>query len=240
MGNYEIITQTSFTMKEMAALIDHSMLVPFASKADLDTFLRQVVDYDFKVCCLNNSNTEYAANKLAGTDHIIATVVAFPFGALSPDSKAAEIEQAIKKGAGAIDIVSNIGAIKSAEWDLVYRDFVACAEMANKYGIKVKAINETCYLTAEEIIKSCAVAKKAGLEFVKTSTGFGIFGYYSMANLHDIKLMKKVVGTDMGVKASGPIGDYETAVAFLNAGASRLGSRRGIDILKGCSDYCGD
>ena len=236
-NKYETISQESFTMNELAALIDHSLLTPFTTRSDLDRFLSEIVDYNFQVACLNNVNTEYGANKLAGTGAIVATVVAFPFGALAPDAKAAEVENAIKKGAGTIDIVCNIGAIKSAEWDLVYRDMAECAEMSHKYDRTIKAILETCYLTREEIAETCKIAKKAGMDYVKTSTGFATAGFISLATIGEVKLMKSIVGMDMGVKASGPIGDYDTAVALIHAGAHRIGSRKGVELLKGCSDY---
>lgn len=230
---YEIITQKDFTMKEMAALIDYSLLVPYASQQEVEKFLKDAKDYEFKVVFVNNSYIAMAARALAGSDITVASVAAFPFGALTPENKAAEVESAIKLGAGTIDIVTNIGALKSADWDLSYRDMASCAEAAHKHGIEIKVILECCYLTREEIVKGCQIAKKAGLDYVKTSTGFGT----SAAVLGDVKLMKATVGEDMGVKAAGPIGDYETAVAMLHAGAQRLGSRRGIDILKGCPDW---
>lgn len=230
---YRIITQKDFSVKEMAALIDFSMLVPYASQQEMEKFLKDTQVYGFKVACVNNSYTAMAARAFAGTDIKVATVVAFPFGALTPENKAAEVESAIKLGAGAIDIVTNIGALKSADWDLSYRDMASCAEAAHKHGIEIKVILECCYLTRDEIVKGCQIAQKAGLDYVKTSTGFGT----SAAVLGDVKLMKTIVGEDMGVKAAGPIGDYETAVAMLHAGAQRLGSRRGIDILKGCPDW---
>ena len=237
MSKYQTITQPDFTMDEMAAFIDHSLLTPFVSKKDLDAFLQDVIKYKFKACAINNSNTEYCANKLAGSSTIVAPAVAFPFGVLAPDVKAAEVASAIKMGAGEIDIVSNIGAAKSGDWELYYRDCAACAEVAHKAGLIIKVIIETCYLTKEEKIKCCEVAKKAGMDFVKTSTGFGVSGFTSTATLGDVKLMKSVVGMDMGVKASGPIGDYDTAVAMINAGAHRIGSRNGVSILMGCTDY---
>jgi deoxyribose-phosphate aldolase len=239
MGRYETITQTSFTMKELAALIDHSLLSPFISQKDIDAFIDEVKDYHFKVAAVNNSYIEYCANKLAGTGAVVDAAVSFPFGVLSPDAKASEIEFAIKKGAGEIDAVCNIGAVKSADWELLYRDMASCVEVAHKHGLIIKTVIETCYLTADEKIKTCEIAKKAGMDYVKTSTGFGTGGIVSIATLGDVKLMKRTVGEDMRVKASGPIADYDTAVALINAGAHRLGSRKGVDILKGCSDYRG-
>jgi deoxyribose-phosphate aldolase len=230
---YEIITQKDFTMKEMAALIDYSLLVPYASQQEVEKFLKDAKAYEFKVVFVNNSYIAMAAQALAGSDITVASVAAFPFGALTPENKAAEVESAIKLGAGVIDIVTNIGALKSADWDLVFRDMASCAAVAHKCGIEIKVILECCYLTRDEIIKGCQIAQKAGLDYVKTSTGFGT----SAAVLGDVKLMKSTIGEEMGVKAAGPIGDYETAVAMLHAGAQRLGSRRGIDILRGCPDW---
>jgi deoxyribose-phosphate aldolase len=230
---YEVFTQKDFTVKEMAALIDYSLLVPYTSQNEMKQFLKNTKDYGFKVACVNNCYTELAAIEFSGTDITVATVAAFPFGALTPQNKAAEVLSAIKLGAGAIDIVANIGALKSADWELAYKDMALCVEVAHKHDIMIKVILECCYLTREEIIKGCEIAKKAGMDYVKTSTGFGS----GAAILGDVKLMKQTVGTDMGVKAAGPIGDYETAAAMLHAGAQRLGSRRGIDILMGCPDW---
>ena len=237
MDKYETITKKSFTMEELAKLIDHSLLTPFTTRKDIDNFLDEIISYGFKVGCVNNCYMEYCVKKLEGKDAIIAGVVAFPFGALAPDAKAAEVENCINKGAGTIDVVSNIGAIKSAEWDLVYEDMARCVEVAHKYELSIKSIIETCYLSQDEKIKSCSIAKKAGMDYVKTSTGFGTGGLISTAYIGDIKLMKQVVGTDMGVKAAGPIWDYDTAVALINAGAHRIGSRKGVELLKGCTDY---
>jgi len=230
---YEVFTQKDFTVKEMASLIDYSLLVPYTSAGEMKAFLDNAKKYGFKVICVNNNYTAMAQKGLEGTGITTATVVAFPFGALTPENKAAEVEGAIRLGAGAIDIVANIGALKSADWDLAYKDMSYCVEAAHKHNISIKVILECCYLTREEIIKGCEIAKKAGMDYVKTSTGFGT----SAAVLGDVKLMKQMVGVEMGVKAAGPIGDYETAVAMLHAGAQRLGSRRGIDILKGCPDW---
>lgn len=229
---YPITTKTDFTRAEMAALIDHSLLVPYTSEADMDRFLREVRDNGFKVACVNNCYTKKAADFFRGTDIKVATVVAFPFGALDPASKAAEVTRSIDLGAGTIDIVSNIGAIKSHNWALLLDDYGACVQAAHSRGITIKAILECCYLTDEEKVRACEVAMEAGMDFVKTSTGFGS----GAATLGDVKLMKSVVGEKLGVKAAGPIGDYETARAMLMIGADRIGSRRGMDILAGCPD----
>lgn len=234
MAKYETITKKDFTVKEMTSILEHSLLVPYASQDDVRVFIENDVKrYGFKICCLNNCNVELGAKLLAGTDVIIDTGIAFPFGTLTPECKEAEIERAIGLGAGEIDIVTNIGAIKSADWDLVYRDMSICADKIHSYGKVAKVILECCYLTKEEIVKGCEIAMKAGMDYVKTSTGFGP----SAAILGDVALMKKVVGDDFGVKPAGPIGDYETAVAMINAGAHRIGSRRSVEILHGCTDW---
>jgi len=230
--SYPITTKTEFTRSEMAALIDHSLLVPYTSEEEMDRFLNEVKDNGFKVACVNNCYTKKAAEFFKGTDIKVATVVAFPFGALDPESKAAEVERAIALGAGTIDIVSNIGAIKSHNWDLLREDYGQCVKVAHSHGISIKAIIECCYLTDEEKVKACEIAMETGMDYVKTSTGFGS----GAAILGDVKLMKQVVGDKLGVKAAGPIADYETARAMLMIGADRLGSRRGMDILAGCPD----
>ncbi len=240
MSQYEIITQTSFTMKQLASFIDHSLLSPFVSRQDIDTFIAEVKHYEFKAAAVNNSYVEYCAERLSGTGTVVDAAVSFPFGALAPDSKASEVELSIKKGAREIDVVCNIGAIKSADWELLYKDMASCVEVAHKYGLLIKSVIETCYLTMDEKIKTCEIARKANMDYVKTSTGFGTSGIVSIATPDDIKLMKRIVGTDMRVKASGPIADYDTAVAMINAGAHRIGSRKGVELLKGCTDYHGE
>ncbi|MDY3618636.1 deoxyribose-phosphate aldolase [Agathobaculum sp.] len=230
--NYPITTKTDFSRAEMAAKIDHSMLVPYTTEAEIDQFLHEVRDNGFKVACVNNCYTKKAAEFFRGTDIKVATVVAFPFGALEPASKAAEVERSIALGAGTIDIVSNIGAIKSHDWALLREDYAACAAAAHGHGITIKAILECCYLTDAEKIRACEIAMETGMDYVKTSTGFGT----GAAILGDVKLMKDVVGEKLGVKAAGPIADYQTARAMLMIGADRLGSRRGMDILRGCPD----
>lgn len=233
MAKYEVYTQDDFKMSELAPLIDHSLLAPTSTEQELKDFVDGAVKYGFKVVCVNNSNTAKCVELLKGTDISVATVVAYPFGALSPRSKAIEVENAIAEGATIVDMVINIGAVKSGNWDRVYEEMCLCEKAAHKHGVEIKVILECCYLTDEEKVKASELAKKAGLDFVKTSTGYGP----TSAVLGDVILMKNTVGTDMGVKASGPIGDYATAVAMLKAGASRIGSRRGIDILKGCPDW---
>lgn len=229
---YPVTDKTEFTRAEMAALIDHSLLVPYTSEAEMDRFLHEVRDNGFKVACVNNCYTKKAAEFFRGTDIEVATVVAFPFGALDPESKAAEVARSIALGANTIDIVSNIGAIKSHDWGLLRQDYQTCAEVAHKQGVTIKVILECCYLENSEKVKACEIAMETGMDFVKTSTGFGT----GAAVLGDVKLMKSVVGDRMGVKAAGPIADYETARAMLMIGADRLGSRRGMDILAGCPD----
>lgn len=230
---YEIFTQPDFTVKEMAALIDHSLLMPYTSQKEMDAFLDEIKRYGFKVACVNNSYVEYAAKVLAGTGASVTCTVAFPFGQLAPEVKAREVEDTIKRGAAAVDVVMNIGAAKSGDWDLLYKDMSLCAEAAHKQNVSIKSILEVCYLTDAEIVKACQTAIKAGMDFVKTSTGYGT----NTALLGNVKLMKDTVGTDMGVKASGPIGNYYTARAMLYAGAQRLGYRAGVDILRGCPDW---
>ena len=235
MMSYPITTKTDFTRAEMAALIDHSLLVPYTTEAEMDRFLLEVRDNGFKVACVNNCYTKKASEFLKGTDITVATVVAFPFGALAPAFKAAEVKRSIALGAGTIDIVSNIAAIKSHNWDLLRADYNECVEAAHNRGISIKAILECCYLTDEEKVKACEIAMECGMDYVKTSTGFGS----GAAVLGDVKLMKDVVGDKMGVKAAGPIADYQTARAMLMIGADRLGSRRGMDILAGCPSDVG-
>ena len=153
--------------------------------------------------------------------------IGFPLGANTSDVKAFETKDAIQKGAGEVDMVINVGALKSKNYDLVERDIRAVVEAAN--GTLVKVILETCLLTDEEKVKACQLAQKAGADFVKTSTGFSTGG----ATVEDVALMRKTVGPDMGVKASGGARSYEDALAFIEAGATRIGTSAGVAIMKG-------
>ena len=207
--------------------IDHTLLKPDASQEQIETLIEEAKKYDFASVCVNPTWVNFAAQALKATDVKVCTVIGFPLGANTPELKAFETSDAIQNGANEIDMVINIGALKSRNFDLVERDIRAVVEAAK--GTLVKVIIETCLLTDDEKVKACQIAQKAGADFVKTSTGFSTGG----ATVRGVALMRKTVGPDMGVKASGGARSYEDALAFIEAGATRIGASSGVAIMEG-------
>ena len=207
--------------------IDHTLLKPDASQEQIETLIEEAKKYDFASVCVNPTWVNFAAQALKATDVKVCTVIGFPLGANTPELKAFETSDAIRNGANEVDMVINIGALKSRNFDLVERDIRAVVEAAK--GTLVKVIIETCLLTDDEKVKACQLAQKAGADFVKTSTGFSTGG----ATVADVALMRKTVGPDMGVKASGGARSYEDALAFIKAGATRIGASSGVAIMEG-------
>lgn len=207
--------------------IDHTLLKPDASQEQIMNLIEEATEHDFASVCVNPTWVAFAAQALKGTDVKVCTVIGFPLGANTPEVKAFEAEDAIQNGADEIDMVINIGALKSQDYELVEKDIQAVVEAAK--GILVKVIIETCLLTDDEKVKACQIAQKAGADFVKTSTGFSIGG----ATVADVALMRKTVGPNMGVKASGGARSYEDALAFIKAGATRIGASSGVAIMEG-------
>ena len=207
--------------------IDHTLLKPDASQEQIETLIEEAKKYDFASVCVNPTWVSFAAQALKATDVKVCTVIGFPLGANTPELKAFETSDAIQNGANEIDMVINIGALKSRNFDLVERDIRAVVEAAK--GTLVKVIIETCLLTDDEKVRACQLAQKAGADFVKTSTGFSTGG----ATVADVALMRKTVGPDMGVKASGGARSYEDALAFIKAGATRIGASSGVAIMEG-------
>lgn len=207
--------------------IDHTLLKPDASQEQIETLIEEAKKYDFASVCVNPTWVNFAAQSLKGTDVKVCTVIGFPLGANTPELKAFETSDAIRNGVNEIDMVINIGALKSQNFDLVEKDIRAVVEAAK--GTLVKVIIETCLLTDDEKVKACQIAQKAGADFVKTSTGFSTSG----ATVADVALMRKTVGPDMGVKASGGARSYEDALAFIEAGATRIGASSGVAIMEG-------
>ena len=197
--------------------IDHTLLKPDASQEQIETLIEEAKKYDFASVCVNPTWVSFAAQALKATDVKVCTVIGFPLGANTPELKAFETSDAIQNGANEVDMVINIGALKSRNFDLVERDIRAVVEAAK--GTLVKVIIETCLLTDDEKVKACQIAQKAGADFVKTSTGFSTGG--------------ATVGPDMGVKASGGARSYEDALAFIKAGATRIGASSGVAIMEG-------
>ena len=211
--------------KTIASMIDHTLLKPEATPAQIEKLCAEAAEYHFASVCVNPVYIPLAARLLKGTGVKVCCVVGFPLGAIAPEQKAAEAASCAAMGAEELDMVIHVGAAKAGDWALVQRDIEGVVKAAA--GHTVKVIIETCLLTDEEKVKACEAAKAAGAHFVKTSTGFSTGG----ATTHDIALMRKTVGPEMGVKASGGIRDYETAMAMIEAGANRIGASAGIAIV---------
>lgn len=211
--------------KTIASMIDHTLLKPEAAPAQVEKLCAEAAEYHFASVCVNPVYIPLAARLLKDTGVKVCCVVGFPLGAIAPEQKAAEAASCAAMGAEELDMVIHIGAAKAGDWALVQRDIEGVVKAAA--GRTVKVIIETCLLTDEEKVKACEAAKAAGAHFVKTSTGFSTGG----ATTHDIALMRKTVGPEMGVKASGGIRDYATAMAMIEAGANRIGASAGIEIV---------
>ena len=211
--------------KTIASMIDHTLLKPEATPAQVEKLCAEAAEYHFASVCVNPVYIPLAARLLDGTGGKGCCVVGFPLGAIAPEQKAAEAASCAAMGAEELDMVIHVGAAKAGDWALVQRDIAGVVKAAA--GRTVKVIIETCLLTDEEKVKACEAAKAAGADFVKTSTGFSTGG----ATTHDIALMRKTVGPEMGVKASGGIRDYATAMAMIEAGANRIGASAGIEIV---------
>ncbi len=207
--------------------IDHTVLKQDAVKADIIKLCNEAVENDFASVCINPFWIPVAKEILKGTGVDVCTVIGFPLGANATATKAFETKQAIQDGATEIDMVINVGALKDKEYDVVYNDIKAVVDAAN--GTLVKVIIETCLLTDEEKVKACELSVKANAHFVKTSTGFSTGG----ATKEDIALMRKTVGPNVGVKASGGVRTPEDFTAMIEAGATRIGTSSGIKLLAG-------
>lgn len=212
--------------RELAKLIDHTLLKPDATRAQIIKLCREAAEYQFKSVCVNPFWVAEAVSQLQGTPVVVAAVIGFPLGATLSVLKAREAEEVIRAGAKELDMVQNIGALKSGETELVLADIRAVVEVARGKAL-VKVILETGLLTEEEKMAACRIAVQAGADFVKTSTGFGT----GAATEADIALMRQTVGSNVGVKASGGIRTYETALAMIKAGANRIGASCGVALV---------
>ena len=216
------------TASEMVKYIDHTVLKPEADQTAFDKLCEEAGEYRFKAVCVNSNRVWYVAKKLHGTGVEICSVVGFPLGAMDSRAKAFEAQVAVENGATELDMVMNIGALKSGDIKTVEKDIQAVRTAVPRPAI-LKVIIETCLLSDEEKVMACKLAKNAGADFVKTSTGFSTGG----AVAKDIALMRKTVGPDMGVKASGGIKNWSDAISMIEAGASRLGVSSGVAIIQG-------
>jgi deoxyribose-phosphate aldolase len=212
----------------VSAMIDHTLLKPDATRADIEKLCREAAEFHFATVCVNPAWVATAAALLRGTGVGVCSVVGFPLGATTADVKNYETRRAIFDGATEIDMVINIGALKSADLRTVERDIEAVVEPCRQCGTTSKVIIEAALLTDDEKITACALAKAAGADFVKTSTGFASGG----ATAADVALMRRVVGADMGVKAAGGVRDLEGLKAMVAAGATRVGASAGVKIVQ--------
>ncbi len=214
------------TNVNLAKMIDHTILKPDATAEQIITCCEEAIKYQFASVCVSPFYVPIVAQILHGTTIKVCTVIGFPLGATTTNTKVFETQEAIKNGATEVDMVLNISALKSGNWEFVQQDIQAVVDSTIRKA-SVKVILETCLLTTKEKETACHISKNAGADFVKTSTGFSIKG----ATVEDIILMRRVVGPNMGVKASGGIKDVKTAMEMIKAGANRIGTSSGITII---------
>jgi deoxyribose-phosphate aldolase len=212
----------------VAGMIDHTLLKPDASRADVEKLCREAAEFSFATVCVNPVWVALAATQLRGTGVGVCSVVGFPLGATTADVKNFETRRAIFDGASEVDMVINIGALKSGDLRTVERDIEAVVEPCRQCGVVSKVIIEAALLTDEEKVTASTLSKAAGADFVKTSTGFGPGG----ATVADVALMRRVVGAEMGVKAAGGVRDLEGLKAMVAAGATRVGASAGVKIVQ--------
>jgi deoxyribose-phosphate aldolase len=214
--------------KSLAGMIDHTLLKPDATADKIAQLCFEAKKYHFASVCVNPTNVKLCADLLRDSDVKVCTVIGFPLGATTTEVKVVETKNALENGATEIDMVMNIGALKAGDTELVARDIHEVVKAAHAANALLKVIIETALLTDEEKIVACLLAKEAGADFVKTSTGFSGGG----ATVHDVALMRKAVGPDLGVKASGGIHSHEEAEQLIAAGATRIGASAGIKIIQ--------
>jgi deoxyribose-phosphate aldolase len=208
--------------------IDHTALKPETTLKQIEKLCGEAREHDFFSVCVNSYYVKKSFELLNGSSVKVCTVVGFPLGASTMETKRFEAMKAVAEGAKEIDMVINVSAMKSNDWQYVLDDMASLAQVTHNQGALLKVILETCLLTEDEKRKACELAVKAGVDFVKTSTGFSTGG----ATIEDVKLMRSLVG-NMGVKASGGIRDAETALKMIEAGATRLGTSASVEIIKG-------
>jgi deoxyribose-phosphate aldolase len=213
---------------DIARFIDHTLLKPDATQAQIAQLCHEARQYSFAAVCVNPTHAKLCADLLKGSGVAVCTVVGFPLGATPPEVKAYEAQQAIDDGATEVDMVTNVGALKGGEYDLVERDIAMVTRTCHNNNALCKVIIEAALLTDQEKVKACELAKKAGADYVKTSTGFGPGG----ATVADVALMRRVVGPGMGVKAAGGIRSFADVKGMVEAGATRIGASAGVKIVQ--------
>jgi deoxyribose-phosphate aldolase len=217
----------SYSVPSIAKLIDHTLLRPEATRADILQLCREALEHHFASVCVNAYWVPLAASQLAGSDVKVCTVVGFPLGATSTEAKVGETEAALRAGAQEIDMVLNIGALRGDDDRAVEEEIALVAAASHRGGAIVKVILETALLSDDQKIVACKLAQLAGADFVKTSTGFSSSG----ATVKDVELMRRAVGPEMGVKASGGIRTLEELLKMVTAGANRIGASAGVKIV---------
>jgi len=216
--------------KELAKIIDSTNVKAIATKSEIEKLCKEAAQYDFRCAVVNPVYVKFAAKLLKGSNVKVCSTVGFPFGVSLPETKALEAIKAVEDGAEELDMVINLSALKSGDYDFVKRDIAAVVDVKRfSKEIIVKVIIETAYLTRDEKIIACKLAKEAGADFVKTSTG--LFG--KGATVEDVRLMRQTIGRNMGVKAAGGIRTYADAIAMIEAGANRIGTSTAVAIIKG-------
>jgi len=213
---------------ELPKYIDHTILKPFATKADIVQLCNEAIEHNFAAVCVNPSMVEYAKAILKGSPVNVCTVVGFPLGANATSIKLEEAQLCIEHGAHEIDMVINIGEAKAGNWKYVENEITQLATLCHSMRSTLKVIFENCFLTDDEIILACKASVVAGADYVKTSTGFGTSG----ATLEDVTLMKETVNGKCKIKAAGGIRDKESAIAMIKAGADRIGTSAGVKIVE--------
>ena len=221
---------------DLARYIDHTLLRPDATDAEIDRMCSEAREFEFASVCVNPTWVKRTATNLRGTSVLACSVIGFPLGASTSEIKAMEARKALRDGAREVDMVINVGALKSGDFDLVSRDIAKVVDAAHEVGAICKVIIETALLTDEEKVIASALAKAAKADFVKTSTGFGPGG----ASTYDVALMREAVGPDMGIKASGGVKTSQDAEDMIAAGATRIGASAGIQIVGGKEGQSGD
>lgn len=222
------MTETSLTPQTLAAMIDHTFLKPFGPPANIADLCAQAREYGFAMVAINPAEVETCVRLLAGSPVRTGAAIGFPLGQNTAEVKVFETADAIQKGAGEIDMVINIRALQAGYTALVRREIGVMARLCRDAGVISKVILETCYLTDEEKRTVCQISREEGVDFVKTSTGFGSAG----ATVEDIRLMREAVGPEMGVKAAGGMRTLATTLAMIEAGATRIGTTSGIAIVE--------
>jgi len=216
------------SLEQLASMIDHTKLKPYEVRDSIRKLCEEANKYGFAAIYVHPTWVPFAKQQLKDTDVKVGTVISFPLGSTLPEIKDFEAKTVLNEGADELDMVINIGALREENYQLVEEDIKGVVEGAKEQGAIVKVILEVGYLTDEQVIKACEIARKAGANFVKTATGFGPMG----ATIHHVKIMREIVGKEMGVKAAGGIRNFKDALRMIAAGADRIGTSTGVDIIE--------